>query len=113
MKLTKTNSFNQKKFNTDFENNDLNINKSNKLNKSFEGDIEKIILLPHQQSIENIIINIRDLIFVLFDMLENKKNPIPFLLSSDTRIFTFSLFLIIFGTLILLLSSLMMSPSNY
>ena len=112
MDLTKNNTFNPKQFNTDFEKNDLDINKNIKLNKSFRGDIEKIVLLPHQQTVENIIINIRDLFFIIIDMLENQKNPLPFILSSDTRIFTFSLFLIIFGTLMLLLASLMKSPTN-
>jgi hypothetical protein len=112
MDFTKSNTINQKQFNSDFDKNDLNINKNINLDKSFRGDIEKIILLPHQETVENIIINIRDLFFIIIDMLENQKNPIPFILSSDTRIFTFSLFLIIFGTLMLLLSSLMKSPKN-
>ena len=111
MELTKSNVFNQKQFNSDFEKNDLIINKNNNINKSFKNNIEKIIL-PHQETVENIIINIRDLIFIIIDMLENQINPLPFILSSDTRIFTFSLFLIIFGTLMLLLSSLMKSPEN-
>jgi len=112
MDLTKNNVSNQKKFNSDFDKNDIDINKNINLNKSFRGDIEKIILMPHQQTVENIIINIRDLIFIIIDMLENQKNPLPFILSSDTRIFSFSLFLIIFGTLMLLLASLMQSPKN-
>ena len=111
MKLQKTNVVDQKKFNADFDKNDLAKTKINKLDKSFEKDIEKIIL-PHQQSVENIIINIRDLIFILIDMLENQKNPIPFILASDSRIFICSLFLIIFGTLMLLLSALMKSPNE-
>jgi len=111
MKLEKTNVVDKKKFNASFEKNDLAKIKINKLNKSFEKDIEKIIL-PHQQSVENIIINIRDFIFILIDMLENQRNPIPFILASDSRIFICSLFLIIFGTLMLLLSSLMKSPNE-
>ena len=112
MDLTKNNVFNQKQFNSDFEKNDIDINKKTNLDKSFKSDVEKIILLPHQQTVENIIINIRDLFFIIIDMLENQKNPLPFILSSDTRIFTFSLFLIIFGTLMLLLASLMKSPKD-
>ena len=108
MELTKSNIFNQKKFNSDFENNELNINKNININKNLKNHNE-IIILPHQQTVENIIINIRDLFFIIIDMLENQKNPLPFILSSDSRIFSFSLFLIIFGTLMLLLSSLMIS----
>ena len=113
MKLTKENSFNKQQFNTDFENKDkLNtLNKTDTYNK-LESHTEKIKLLPHQQSIEYIILNIRDMIFLIIEKLENQQNPIPFILSSDGRIFIFSLFLIIFGTLMLLLSSLMKSPIN-
>jgi hypothetical protein len=82
MELTKTNGFNQKQFNSDFEKNDLIINKNNNINKNFKNNIEKIIL-PHQETVENIIINIRDLIFIIIDMLENQINPLPFILSSD------------------------------
>ena len=112
-----------------------NYNNSNNLNKKFNNEFEKkyliqskninkyyinnednkeklILLLPHQQNIEYIILNIRDMIFIIIQMLEDQKNPLPYILSSDKRIFTFSLFLIIFGTIMLLLSSLMKSSSN-
>jgi hypothetical protein len=111
MQLKKTNSFDQKKFNAEFEGNDTISNKNKTLNKNFKYDIEKIIL-PHQQTVENIIINMRDLFFIIIDKLENQQNPIPFILSSDSRIFIFSLILIIFGTLLMLLSTLMISPKN-
>ena len=117
------------------EKNYNNSNNSNNLNKKFNNEFEKkyliqskntnkyyinnednkeniIIPLPHQQNIEYIILNIRDMIFIIIQMLEDQKNPIPYILSSDKRIFTFSLFLIIFGTIMLLLSSLMKSSST-
>lgn len=109
MQIQKNNTFDVKKFNDEFEKNDVINLKKSKINKSLKTDVEKIIL-PHQQSIEYIIINIRDFIFLLIDMIENQKNPIPFILASDSRIFICSLFLIIFGSLLLLLSSLMKSP---
>jgi uncharacterized membrane protein len=77
-----------------------------------ENNNTKYIMLPHKQNIEHIILNIRDMIFIIIEMLENQKNPIPYILSSDRRIFTFSLFLIIFGTIMLILASLMKSSSN-
>jgi len=111
MQQKKTNSFDQKKFNAEFEGNDKNLNKNNKLNKNLKYDTDKIIL-PHQQTMENLIINMRDLFFLIIYKLENQQNPIPFILSSDSRIFIFSLILIIFGTLLMLLSTLMISPKN-
>ena len=112
MDLTKKNTNNQKQFNLDFEKNDLNLNKNknNKSdNKSDNKQPIKIKILPHQQTVENIMINIKDLIFTIIDMLENKENPLPFILSDDNNIFSCSLFLIIFGSLMLLLSSLLKS----
>jgi hypothetical protein len=115
MKLTKTNGFNQKQFNLDFEQNNLKLSKNNTINnnlnkKNIQDD--KIILLPHQQSLETIIINIRDLFFIIIDKLEQQENPIPFILATDQRIFYVSLFLIFFGSLMLLLASLLKSPMN-
>ncbi len=106
MKLQKTNSFNQKQFNNDFEKNE---NKILNKNLTYNNDTEKIIL-PHQQTVEKIIINIRDMIFIIIDMLEKQRNPIPFILASDSRIFICSLMLIIFGTLLLILGTLLQSP---
>lgn len=109
MKSEKNNTFNQKQFNNNFEQNDNIINKTKRLNKNLAYDVEKIIS-PHQQTVENIIINVRDMIFIIIDMLESQKNPIPFILSSDSRIFTCSLMLIIFGTLLLILGTILQSP---
>ena len=106
MELRKTNSFNQKQFNNDFEKNNNKILNKNITNYN---DIEKITL-PHQQTVENIIINIRDMIFIIIDMLEKQRNPIPFILASDSRIFICSLMLIIFGTLLLILGTILQSP---
>lgn len=72
----------------------------------------EIITLPHKEPIEKIILDIRDLFFQILNLVEEKENPLPYIFSSDKRQFTFSLFLIIFGTLLLLLASLMKSPSD-
>ncbi len=110
MELQKTNSFNRKQFNYDFEKNDNTINKNKDNDIQFLYHKEKITL-PHQQTIENIIINIREMIFIIIDMLENQRNPVPFIIASDSRIFTCSLMLIIFGTLLLILGTLLQSPT--
>jgi hypothetical protein len=99
--------FDPTNFNKNFESKDIikvNINEKN----TYEDNI--LIKLPHKEPIENIILDIRDLFFQILNLLEEKQNPIPFIFSSDRRQFAFSLFLIIFGTLLLLLSSLMKSP---
>jgi hypothetical protein len=69
-------------------------------------------LPPHKQPIENVILDIRDTFFQVLNLVEDKQNPIPYIYSSKKRQFSFSLFLIIFGTLLLLLSSLMKSPNE-
>lgn len=118
MKLTKKNyteqNINNYNVNRDlFNKYNLKQKNTNKYYINNEDDIIKEnILLPHQQNIEYIILNIRDMIFIIIEMLENQKNPIPYILSSDKRIFTFSLFLIIFGTIMLILASLMKSSSS-
>ena len=89
------------------EQNDNNLNN----NLNFDQDI--ITILPHKQPIEDIIIGIRDLFFIILDKLENKENPLPFIFASEQRQFCFSLFLIIFGALLLFLATLMVSPTNY
>lgn len=94
-------------FNTKFEKQDKENIKSNNLNINLKNQDNDIILPPHKQPIENIIIDIRNLFFQVLDILENGENPLPFIFVSDKRVFSFSLFLIIFGTLLLLLSSLM------
>lgn len=90
-------------FNKSFEANDNKIKKKNsEIDVQYEDE-----LLPHKRPVEDIIIDIRDIFYQILNLIENKENPIPYIYSSDKRQFSFSLFLIIFGTLLLLLSSLM------
>lgn len=101
------------KFNKEFKEKDLKEKQDTLKNIDLENnnDIE-INILPHQQSVEDIIIGIRDLFFLVLELLENGKNPLPIIYGSELRQFYFSLFLIIFGTLLLFLSSLMKSPNE-
>lgn len=64
---------------------------------------------PHKDSLEKIIINIRELFFIVLEMLIDKKNPLPFIFASESRKFSFAVFLLLFGSLLLLLSTLMKS----
>ena len=108
--MQKDNTFNRVKFNNEFASREVEDNNNNK--KTILIEDTEIIVLPHQQKIEDIIIEIRDLFFIIIDKLENKENPLPFIFASDQRTFCFSLFLIIFGSLLLFLSTLMISPKN-
>jgi hypothetical protein len=65
---------------------------------------------PHKENVESIITNVRNLFFIVLEMIIDKKNPIPFLFATESRKFYLSVFLLIFGTLLLLLASLMKSP---
>ena len=109
------NSFNINDFNKKFDENEKKIKEEYVINKS--DDIKRndeIIYdkLPHKKPIEDIIIDIRDLIYKIMDMLIDKENPVPYIFSSPDREFAFIIFVIIIGTLLLLFSNLMMSPSN-
>lgn len=102
--------FDPTNFNKKFLESEQRINKQTNLNNNLIQSDNDIVLLPHKQPIENIILNIRDLFFQILDLIENKENPLPFIFASDKRQFSFALFLIIFGTLLLLLATLMQSP---
>jgi hypothetical protein len=96
-------------FNKKFEEKDKTNNNLVLAEKNLDYDVE-IINLPHKEPVERIILDIRDLFFQILNLVEEKENPLPYIFSSDKRQFAFSLFLIIFGTLLLLLASLMKSP---
>ena len=81
-------------------NNTLNIN----------NDDLNSILLPHQKPVEDIIINIREMFYKILELLIDKQNPIPFIFSSPHTQFSFAILTIILGALLLLTSSLMISP---
>lgn len=107
--------FDPTNFNKNFETNDKKNIINNQLNNDILDSNEPnydIILVPHKQPIENIIIDIRQLFFQVLDKIENKENPIAFIMESNKRIFTLSIFLIIFGTLLLILSTLMKSSKD-
>ena len=105
--------FNPSKFNINFEANEkLNseLNKLNNNNIDTEYTTTNNNYYPHKEPLEKIILNIRELFFIVLEMVIDKKNPIPFIMASETRKFSFALFLLIFGSLLLLLSTLMKSP---
>jgi hypothetical protein len=67
---------------------------------------EKEVFRPKDLT-DDLGINMKNLFFDVLEMLANKENPIPFIMSSPQRQFIFALMIIILGTLTLFLSNLM------
>jgi len=103
--------FDPTNFNKNFEDNEMKNKNINNKNNMPEIGVQYDVL-PHKQPIENVIIDIRDVFFQTLNLIEERQNPIPYIYSSNKRQFSFSLFLLIFGTLLLLLSTLMKSPNE-
>ena len=68
--------------------------------------------LPHQRSIEDIIILTRETFFHVLELLSTKKDPIPYLTESPDRFFCMALVMIVLGTLLLLLSNILKSNDD-
>jgi hypothetical protein len=104
--------FDQKQFNAKFEEQEK-INEQEKKLKNSEDLLNKHEIinnnLPHKKPVEDVIINIRELFYKIIELLLDKKNPFPYIFSTPDRQFAFSIFLIIIGSLLLLLSNLMKS----
>jgi hypothetical protein len=104
--------------NIDFDDKNLNkkfLKEDKKRNQETEQEMIheiKTKLLPHQKPFEDIIVNIRDILYYSLELLAEKKNPIPFLFSTPDRFFSFSIFLLILGTMLLLFSNLMITNKN-
>lgn len=104
--------FDQRQFNDKFIKQDEKIIQEQKISKSDDMTRPHEIIqktLPHQKPVSDVIINIREMFYKSIEMLIDKKNPLEYILSSPDRHFAFATFLIIIGTLLLLLSNLMKS----
>ena len=55
----------------------------------------------------NIIISMHDLFFKIMEMVLNKQNPLPYIFKSNERHLHFSLLLLLFGVILLLISTLL------
>jgi hypothetical protein len=104
--------FDLKKFNYQFEENDLKLEEQ--LNNNMDMKNDEIIknTLPHQRSMEDIIINIREMFYKSLEMLIDKQNPIPYLMSTPDRQFSVAIFLIVIGSLFMLFANLMISTDE-
>lgn len=103
------NQFELDKLNAAFEERERERDKEelNPMQIDKEKDEININVLPHQRSMEEIIMSMRELFFSVLEMLIDKQNPIPYIFSSDIREFSFALFLIIIGSMLLLFSNVM------
>ena len=98
------NKFDINQFNKKFDDNDKIIEQEKKFMKSDEIIENK---LPHEKSIEDIIISIKDVFYKIIELLFNGKNPMEYIFSTPDRHFAFSLLLIIIGALLLLFSNIL------
>jgi hypothetical protein len=98
--------FNLQDFNKDFEKN--LSKKTNFYDEEYEIKYNNTNEIPpHKRSIEQLIIDARNIFYKILDLIINKQNPLEFILSSPTRLFVSSILIIIIGCLLLLLSGLM------
>ena len=70
-----------------------------------DDEIEKEIL---DLSIYDIIIELRGMFYIILKYMGNNMNPLPYIFESKKRKYVFAIFMILFGSLLLMLSSLMM-----
>lgn len=102
--------FDQKNFNSKFEENEKQIEKESKTGPDMKKADESITtVLPHMRTFEDIVIIIREMFYKILELLMDSKNPIPYIMSSPDRFFAASIFLIVIGCCLLLFSNLMIS----
>lgn len=102
--------FDQKNFNSKFEENEKQIEKESKTGSDMKKADESITtVLPHMRTFEDIVIIIREMFYKILELLMDSKNPIPYITSSPDRFFAASIFLIVIGCCLLLFSNLMIS----
>ena len=87
--------FDQKQFNSKFEENEKKIEKDIKKSPDMKkADEATTTKLPHMRSFEDIVIIIREMFFKILDMVMDFENPTPYILSSPDLFYILSLILI-------------------
>ena len=102
--------FDINQFNKKFDDNDKIIEQEKRFMKSDDINNNDEIIetkLPHEKSIEDIIISIKDVFYKIMELLFNRENPMGYIFSTPDRHFAFSLLLIIIGALLLLFSNIL------
>jgi len=64
-------------------------------------------VLPHQKKLDKIIFDVRFVLLKIMEMLLNKENPLPFILSEEQHQFAFCILVITVGITMLLFSNLL------
>lgn len=107
------NKFDATNLNQIFDKKEDEMEKERNKNKQIEKENDDINLhiLPHQRSMEEIILSVRELFFKVLEILIDKENPIPYIFSSESRQFAFAIFLLVIGFMLLLFSSVMKSST--
>lgn len=102
------------KFNPDPEGWDKNErNILSEIKSEYDSDIKKEKnkqnkkVLPHQRKLDEIIFDVRIVLLKVMEMLLNKENPLPFILSEDRHQFAFCILVITIGVIMLLFSNLL------
>ena len=93
---------NQKEWD-DMENNNLYRTEIMRQSKAEDNTVK----LLHQKSISEIIFNCRIAFFETLQLMLNKENPLPFILSSDDNMLSTCIIIIIIGILMLLVSNIL------
>ena len=104
------NKFDIKQFNKKFDENDKIIEEERQFIKSDDNNKYDEIIenkLPHEKSIEDIIISIKDMFYKIMELLLNIQHQMEYIFSTPDRHFAFALLLIIIGGLLLLFSNIL------
>ena len=104
--------FNQVDINKMFEENDKKIEEERKFEISDDNDrVDEIVdkNLPHKKPVEDVILNIRELIHKIIELILNFKNPLPYIFSTPDRQFAFTVLIIVVGVIFLFLSNILKS----
>ena len=113
-KLERDQSFNPQIFNMNFEANEVKQEVEDKIER--EKELAKKEQLLKEQNISNMDIipkevynfgiDVSRLLFIILDLIANKKNPLPYIMSSSNNITIFSIMLLFFGLLLFFLSNI-------
>lgn len=115
-KLERDQKFNPNEFNKQFEEADAKSEQEdNQINQEV---VEKknIKQIEKEDSsnvyIDDLGINMKNLFFEILEKLVNKENPIPYIMETEKRQFTFAIMILIIGGLTMFLSNLMIDEEK-
>jgi len=111
-KLERDQKFNPDEFNKQFEEADQ-VNKSEQEQVIEQKNIKQIEKKDSSNVyIDDLGINMKNLFFEILEKLVNKENPIPYIMETEKRQFTFAIMILIIGGLTMFLSNLMIDEEK-